>query len=185
MKNSKLYALSSWFGFLLLLLWMTSCGTRKVQTSNTKKVDELEQKATDKKDLSVQDTSNVKVTKQVASTDETLTEKKIFIPIDPTKPSTFIDDKGNKRELNNTSYTEEKTSSKTNKKGAIYTETSGSTKIIDNGIKSNTTKVKAQVESKNKDSVRTSLGWIWLLLLLPIILIVYLFWKFKDKIWWV
>jgi ATP-dependent Zn protease len=185
MKNSKLYALSSWFGFLLLLLWMTSCGTRKVQTSNTKKVDELEQKSIDKKDLTVQDTSNVKVTNKVESTDETTTEKKIYTPIDPTKPSTFIDDKGNKKELNNTSYTEEKTSSKSNKKAKTNTETSSNTKIIDKGIKSSISKIKVKVESKNKESERTSLRWIWLLWLIPIILIIYLFWKYKDKIWWV
>ena len=30
MKKAKIYALSSWFGFLLLLLWMTSCNSKKV-----------------------------------------------------------------------------------------------------------------------------------------------------------
>ncbi len=184
MKNTKLYSLISWFGFILLLLWMTSCGTRKVQTNHTEEKTDLEQKTIEKKDVTLQNNSNVKVTNEITSSDEITTEKKIYTPIDNSKPSTFIDDKGFKKELNNTSYIELKTTSKTHKKGAKKFEAIKELKVSDKSVKEIDSKIKGEKQTKNKNIERTSLKWWWLLwLLIP--LAIYIYWRNKDKIWFV
>ena len=184
MKNSKAYAILSWFGFLLIILWMTSCSTRKVASSTVKKENDIENLETEKKDLEVKDNSNVKVTNDVTQTQETTTEKKTYSPVDPTKPSSFTDDKGNKKELNNTFYTEEKTTSKNNKKGTTKTELSKAKATKDKGVKSNSTRTKTKEAIKGKNTSRTSFSWWWLLLLL-IPIGIYVFRRWRDKIWWV
>ncbi|SNA83407.1 hypothetical protein DK150_550078 [Flavobacterium psychrophilum] len=183
MKNTKLYSLFSWFGFLIILLWMTSCGTRKVITNTTKKENTVENVSTEKKDLEVKENSNVKVTNEVVETDETTTEKTTYTPVDASKPSSFTDGNGNKKELNNTSYTHEKTKSKTNKKGTSKKELTNVKTTKSNVAKSNSNKVKNNEVSKHKDIARTSFNWWWLLLLI-LLIIVYLFYRYKDKIWW-
>ncbi|EKT3957696.1 hypothetical protein NTJ28_001683 [Flavobacterium psychrophilum] len=183
MKNLKTYCLMNWFGFLLILLWMTSCGTRKVTTNTTKKENTVENVLTEKKDLEVNENSNVKVTNEVIETDDTTVEKTIYAPVDASKPSSFTDENGNKKELNNTSYTHEKTKSKTNKKGTSKKELANVKTTKLNVAKSNSNKVKNNEVSKHKDIARTSFNWWWLLLFI-LLIIVYLFYRYKDKIWW-
>lgn len=38
MRNSKIYALGSWFAFLAVLLWMTSCGSKKITSTSSEKI---------------------------------------------------------------------------------------------------------------------------------------------------
>lgn len=178
MKKALIY----WFSFLLILLLMTSCGTRKTQTSHIDKKVELEQADIDKKDLTVQDNSNVKVANEVTSTNETTTSKKIITPVDPTKPSTFTDENGNKKELNNASYTEEKTTAKELKEVKTNIEASKDKKLVNKGIKSSTTVAKATESQKGKTTEKT-ITYYWLLWFIPIGGLAYLIWKYKDCIW--
>ncbi|WP_396177439.1 hypothetical protein [Flavobacterium sp.] len=193
MKNANAYALFSWFtssvrlrscGFLLIILWMTSCSTRKVESSTVKKENEAERLEVERKDLEVKENSNVKVTKDVTETEDTTTEKKTYSPVDPTKPSSFTDDNGSKKELNNASYTEEKTTSKKNKKGTTKADLSQSKTTKDKGLKSNGTRAKSKEAVKGKNASRTYFSWWWLLLLL-IPIGIYVFRRWRDKIWWV
>lgn len=179
MKKTLFY----WFSLLLTLLWMTSCGTRKTQTSHSDKKVELEQTDIDKKDLTVQDNTNVKVTNEVASTDETTKTKTTYTPVDPTKPSSYTDENGSKKELNNASRTEEKTSSKSNKKETLQSEASTAKKVVDNGTKSSTTVAKAAASQKGKETDKT-VTYYWFLWFIPIGGLAYLIWKYKDCIWW-
>lgn len=180
MKKALFYSLS----FSLSLLFMTSCVTRKSQTTHTEKKVELEQTDIDKKDLTVQDNTNVKVTNEVASTDETTTIKTTYAPVDPTKPSSYIDENGTKKELNNASRTEEKTSSKSNKKAKVQSEVSTAKKIVDKGTKSSTTVAKAEESKKGKATDKT-ITYYWLLWFIPVGGLAYLIWKYKNCIWWV
>lgn len=178
MKKTLFY----WFSILLILLWMTSCVTRKTQTSHIDKKVELEQTDNEKKDLTVQDSTGVKVSSEVVSTDETTTTKTTYTPVDPTKPSSYTDENGTKKELNNTSRTEEKTSSKSNKKAKVQSEVSTAKKIVDNGTKSSTTVAKAAASQKGKALDKT-ITYYWLLWFIPIGGAIYLIWKYKDCIW--
>lgn len=184
MKKIKTYALLSGLGLLLMSLMVTSCSTRKVVTSITKRENDIENLETEKKDLEVKENSNVKVTNDVTQTKETTQEKKTYSPIDPTKPSSFTDDKGNKKELNNTCYTEEKTTSKNYEKRHNKTESLKAKTTKDKGAKSNSTRAKGKEALKGKNISRTSFSWWWLLLLL-IPIGIYVFRRWRDKIWWV
>lgn len=177
-------ALFYWFSFLLILLFMTSCGTRKTQTSHIDKKAELEQTATEKKDLTAQDSTVVKVSSEVVSTDETTTIKTTYTPVDPTKPSSYTDENGTKKELNNASRTEEKTSSKSNKKETLQSEASTAKKVVDKGTKSNTTVAKVAESKKGKATDKT-ITYYWLLWFIPVGGLVYLIWRYKNCIWWV
>lgn len=177
-------ALFYWFSFLLILLFMTSCVTRKTQTSHIDKKVDLEQTDTEKKDLTVQDSTGVKVSSEVVSTDETTTIKTTYTPVDPTKPSSYTDENGTKKELNNASRTEEKTSSKSNKKETLQSEASTAKKIVDKGTKSGTVVAKLRESQKGKETDKT-VTYYWLLWFIPIGGLAYLIWKYKDCIWWV
>lgn len=179
MKNAKTYTILSWFTFLLTLLLMTGCSTRKVATTKVIKENSIEKLETEKKDLEVKENSNVKVTIDIAQTEETTTEKKTYSPIDPTKPGVFTDDKGNKKELNNTSYTEEKTISKTNKKGITKADLLTAKTTNDKTVKSNKTKVKSKEATKVKHTTRSSFIWPCALL---IAIALYLLWKYRKSI---
>jgi len=178
MKNVKTYSLLSWFTFLLLLLLMTGCATRKVANTKIKKENSIDKLETEKKDLDVKENANVNVTIDVAQTEETTTEKKTYSPIDLTKPGLFTDDKGNKKELNNTSYTEEKTTSKTNKKELTKAGLSTAKTTSDKTVKSNDTKVKNKEAIKVKETSRSSFIWPWALF---IAIAIYLLWKYKRS----
>ncbi len=177
-------ALFYWFSFLLILLFMTSCGTRKTQTSHIDKKVELEQTATEKKDLTTQDSTGVKVSSEVVSTDETTTIKTTYTPVDPTKPSSYTDENGTKKELNNASRTEEKTSSKSNKKETLQSEASTAKKVVDKGTKSSATVAKVAESKKGKATDKT-ITYYWLLWFIPVGGLVYLIWRYKNCIWWV
>lgn len=180
MKKALIY----WFSFLFILLWMTSCASRKVAKSTVEKENNIESSTTEKKDLEVKDNLNVKVINEVTKTDDSTTEKKIYTPIDPTKPSSYTDEKGNKKELNNTSYTEEKTTAKANKKEATKTNLSQVKTTKDKGVIKHGTRAKNKEVTQVKNTSRTSsFSWWWILLLL-IALLVYLFRRYRDKIWW-
>lgn len=180
MKKTLIY----WLSLLLILVMVNGCSTRKVVSKAVKKESYVENLEIEKKDLKVKDNSNVIITNEVIRTDETTTEKKTYAPVDPTKSSSFTDDKGNRKELNNTLYTEEKTSSETNKKGTTKTEYQTAKTTIDKGVKSNSTNTKTKEATKGKNTSRFSFSWWWLILLL-IPIGFYLFKRFKDKIWWI
>ena len=175
-------ALIFWFSFLFILLWMTSCSVRKVDKNTVKKESEVNASISEKRDLIVKDTSNLKVKAQTIYSDETIVEKRTFTPIDPTKPSSFIDDHGQKQDLKNTSMTEESTRSKTNKTSQINSNASNGKTLEDKGKKNIVIDAKAKADNLSKNTQRTSFNWFWLLLLL-IPVGVYVLWKNKDKIW--
>lgn len=184
MKKSKIYAISSWFCFLFVLLWMTSCSTRKIATTINKKEDITENLESEKKDSELSESTNVKVTTDLTQTEVSTTETKTYSPVDPTKPSLFIDGSGNKKELTNTSYKEEKTTSHIDKKGTTKTNLSNEKVEKTSTQKSKSTRTETTQIIKDKTTNRTSFNWWWLLFLfIPIG--IYLFKKYRNNIWWV
>lgn len=184
MKKSKFYAISSWFCFLFLLLWMTSCSSRKVATTTNKKEVLTENLENEKKESELLENTNVKVITDLIQTEVSTTETKTYSPIDPTKNSFFIDESGNKKELSNTSYKEEKTTSHIDKKGTTKTNLSNEKVEKKSTQKSKSTRTKTTQIIKDKTTNQTSFNWWWLLFLfIPIG--IYLFKKYRNNIWWV
>ena len=158
---------------------MTSCVTRKTQTNHIDNKVALEQTDIDKKDLTVQDSANVKTSNEVMSTDETTTIRTTYTPIDPKRLSTYTDEKGTKKELNNTSLTEEKTFSKSNKKAETLSEVSTAKKIVDKGTTTGTTVGKSE-ESKKSKATEKRVKYYWLLWLIPIVGSLYYLKRLKN-----
>lgn len=180
MKKALLY----WFSFLLLLLLFTSCGTRKVQNTKSETQSENEIKKTDKTVVANQDTTRAQETKTVVQSDEMTIEKITYSPVDPTKPSSFVNEKGEKNQLNNATYTREKATAKSNKKYNSNLGFSTGKKQISQGNSTIVSKEKNKESTAVKKSERTSPSW-WNLLWLLIPIGLYVFWKNKDKLWWI
>lgn len=172
MKNTKLLPLGYWFSFLFILLWMTSCGTRKTQKTETDILIELDETNDTEGVLVIKDTSNVKTETVVTMDEETTTKRKTYIPIDPSKPSSYTDEKGNKKSLDNASYTEEETTSKNKGSTKSNTEASSGKKIDANVKSKGAKKAKVKVKSKGKETTKTYSWWnlLWLFwLVIPIL----------------
>ena len=169
--------------YFLTLLLFASCSVRKVETAIVEKevLTTLEQ--TEKKNVVLNETTNVKEEKETTETEEFVLEKKTYSPIDASKPSTFTDGTGEKKELNNTRYTEEKATVKKQKKQQSQSEQSKGKSITDKGIKQKNETTKKKEKSKVKKTKRTSFNFWWLLLvLIPFVLFYYR--RNKEKFWW-
>jgi len=142
-------ALILWYSFLLLLLLLTSCGTRKTQTEKVKEVQKIEtsEKTTDKSIIE----TNVKVI------DCTDTSEQIIEPIDNTK-EIVIDGKAYK----NVRF---KTLKKKNNISTTKKEN-----IQNNVVKNANTKVETKIDKKIKQTERKNSYWwlLWFLLIIPI-----------------
>jgi len=142
-------ALILWYSFLLLLLLLTSCGTRKTQTEKVKEEVKIEtsETTTDKSIIE----SNVKVI------DCTDTQEQIIEPIDNNK-EIVIDGKIYK----NIRF---KTIKKKNNISTTQKEV-----IQNNLVKKANTKAETKIDKKVKETERKSSYWwlLWFLLIIPI-----------------
>jgi hypothetical protein len=175
MKKVVIY----WFGFLFILLWMTSCATRKVQKSTEQKASAIETNSTQKKDLKIEGSKNVKVETEVIANGETTIEKTTYTPVNPNLPSTFLDDKGQKKELNNTSYSNEKITSKNTKNHVTKSTDATNATVVDNSSFADKAKFKTKDKTQYKQTNRTSFSW-WFLLLLIVPVAFYAYWNIKN-----
>jgi len=152
-------ALILWYSFLLLILLLTSCGTRKTSTDKVKEFQKIETSeiTTDKSTTE----TNVKVI------DCTDTSEQIIEPIDNTK-EIVIDGKVYK----NVRF---KTLKKKNNISTTQKEV-----IQNNVVKKANTKAETKIDKKVKETERKSSYW-WLLWFLLIIPIYYLYRKYFGK----
>lgn len=179
MKKALIY----WFTFLFILLWMTSCSVRKVETAIVKKEVVTSLNQLEKNNAELKETNNTKVEEETTETEELISERKTYRPIDASMPSTFIDGKGEKKELNNVSYVEEKTTVKKQKQQQNQSEQSKEKSITDKGITQKKETTKTEDKSKAKNTKRNSFNfWFLLLVLVPFVLFYYR--RNKEKIWW-
>jgi len=148
-----------WYGFLLLLLILTSCGSRKTNTEKVKEVQKIETSETTT-DKSIIET-NVKVI------DCTDTSEQIIEPIDNTKEIVI-----NGKTYKNVRFKTLK------KKNNIVVEQKEV--IANNVVKKANTKAETKIDKKVKQTERKSSYW-WLLWFLLIIPIYYLYRKYFGR----
>ncbi len=175
------------FAYLsLIALGLMSCSVRKTQTKISKeesKVSIIDNSTIDKKSE-----SNVKETKVVTVDDknETVTEETTYEPEDPLKESFLIEKDGTKTVFNNLKKTFKKTTQKNNTKS----ESNAKSEITQKEAVKEVKKIKldSDTEKYNKSKLtdKKAYSWYnWLWLLIPIGVIIWLFRKYKDKIWWI
>lgn len=136
--------------YLIILLLLVGCGTRKVNKSNTE--------TTTKKEVSVSDTT--KIVTNTAYNIEKVVNDFCIEPIDSTKALVIIDNEGKKTSYLNAKirHRRENSVNKTLK-----------SEIVQSSHKENiktTTQAKTNVKEIQKEiSIVTQLWWLWLILL--------------------
>lgn len=203
MKNQDRNHILLWLFAIAVALALNSCGTFKKDKTQTEEVTKTEiedQSKNDKSEIAeTQGETNIKKSQELTVDDQNQTEsvKEVIEPLDPTKPASYVDEKGKKQELNNAKKTTETKKEKNNKKTESATKTDTSQKLAtkatkkesaDNDIKAKTATKKA-AEEIHMDRESWSL-WNLLWLLIPVG--IYWTWKNKVKIigwvnglWWV
>lgn len=175
---------------LFFSLLLIGCGARKVQKSETEQQTKTEISETVNNDVKAE--SNVKKETKITVDDSTkeVIEEIIISPIDNNKEATYTDEAGKQTKLSNTSVTKRKT----NRNKAVSQQTqekaNESLKSSDKTVKNTNAKseTKEVSEIKNVDKKQfniigqiLSYWWLWLL----IIIVIYLFKKYREKIWFV
>ena len=177
--------------FILFLMFttimsLTSCGARKVDKQVLN--EETETKIVDNSVSEKESESNVKTTilTKVDDKNETVTEETIYQPEDPTKEAIITDENGKKTILNNSKKTIKKITQKNN----IKSESKSDSQIIEKEAIKDEKDIKASshtdtVKKSSKTDRDADSMWNWLWLLIPVGIIIWLFRKYRDKIWWV
>ncbi len=140
--------------YLLILLLLVSCGTRKVNKSNT----EIKEKS----EITIVDS----LKKEIKTDSSTQIETNEFEiePIDSIKPIIIIDSQGKKTSYINAKlkYKHETKRNKTLKNELVQS-------IRKTNIKAEKQTKQATKQIERKESIITSLWWLWLLIILIII----------------
>ena len=170
--------LNNYIKIILLVVVISSCGSRKVirieskeaakaEFSDQSKSEQTEQSQT-KGEINVKKSEEVTVDNQ----NQTLTKKETIEPVDPTKPASYTDKDGKKQELNNSKKTIETRTQMNNTKteSKVKTETSGKKesktnkkKYENKNIKAKTTNEKLAQENHVDREAWSVFNFLWLL----------------------
>ena len=139
--------------YLFILLLLVGCGSRKVNKTNTE--------TTTKNEISVVD--SVKIVTNTKSDTDIFVDNLEIIPIDSLKPIVIVDSQGKK-----TSYLNVRISKRheTSRNKTLKNEIVQSSHKINIKAEKQTKQAEKQVE--RKESIITSLWWLWLLIILVV-----------------
>jgi hypothetical protein len=139
--------------YLFILLLLVGCGSRKVNKTNTE--------TTTKNEISVVD--SVKIVTNTDSNTEIIADEFEIIPVDSLKPIVIVDSQGKK-----TSYLNARISKRheTSRNKTLKNEIAQSSRKINIKAEKQTKQAEKQVE--RKESIITSLWWLWLLIILVV-----------------
>lgn len=168
------------------LLSLTSCGARKSSVEIAKEENKsiiIDNSVLEKKsDTNVKQTSIVKVDDK----NQTIVEETTYQAEDATKEAIIVDQDGKKIVLNNSKKTIKKTIQNNN----TQTDSKVDSEIKQNKASNEQKDIEGTSESKTykkqKDTDKKAIPWYyWVFGLGIIIFIIWLFKKYKEKIWWV
>ncbi|MCG9792467.1 hypothetical protein [Flavobacterium algicola] len=171
----------------LVFILVLSCGARKADKSKTSEVVKSEIIDKSKSDKSENVESNVKTTEAttINNQDQTTTVKKTVEPVDPTKPASYIDEKGVKKELHNSKEVTETTTRNNNTQTQVKSQIENSVKTDKKEALQNNKKEVSDVKKENKESSTERQAWnpyhlIWIFIIIAAI--VWLIWRYKTNI---
>lgn len=189
MKRINLKDIGIVFLFLLYIsliaLGMVSCGARKTDKQITKEKTEIN--VVDNSVTEKESESNVKenVIIKIDDKNKTVTEETTYSPEDPTKEAYIIEKDGTKVVLNNSKKTYKKTTQDNNTQSELKADSEIKEKEAVKDKKDIEATTNTNVVKKASKTERDAVSmWNWLWLLIPAAFIIWLFRKYKDKIWW-
>jgi len=170
---------------IVSIFFFLSCGSRKAVKSRFKESVKTEVNTKDQTKEKTAQTAKKEIVKSTDNRDETLTETVTYTPIDPTKPATATDEKGQTHLLQNTMYVIKRTYTKNNTtvKEAAAEEMTQKAEILKDVKLARVIENQINAETSNVD--RKSWSWWNLLWLLVPAALIALFYKYSGKIWWV
>lgn len=198
MKNDKIKRLLFWLLVISIAFLLNSCGARKSEVlkkqedSKTERT-ELVEKNTN---TSISSTDTKTETKQentkVISENETVIEETTDTPIDGATVSEIIHPDGTKTIFKNVIRTKKKTRSKNNQNAV-----SSFNQISNTASESKSNQIQQEKKQSNllekkstsqKEKLVQKESWnvlnlLWLII--PVLLLYYLFKKYQSKIWWI
>jgi hypothetical protein len=170
--------------FILALLICSCSASRKTEKSSSKKevkTEIAETKKTEVIDKSEENVIKTETTKVDQETN-TITKKTVLKPINPNNPASYIDEKGNKQELNNTEKTTIETTAKEKTKSETSKDSISQFKkdIVDKSEEDFNLKFdERQIENDKK--TQSNNIWIWLIIAGIIIIVILIYIRNNKK----
>ncbi|MBC5840745.1 hypothetical protein H8R23_04950 [Flavobacterium sp. F-380] len=186
MKNQKINHVLFWIIVFTLTFVLNSCGARKAE--KTRSTEETKNETTTAAILEKKEESAVKVEEKttVIEKDNSKVVETSYRPIDPTKEATITTPEGKKHTLHNAEVVIKETTQDKERKTdtSIDSETTNKSELKEESESNN----KAAAKKASEVIVIDKKAWspvhlLWLLI--PVLIVVFLFNKYKSKIWWV
>lgn len=170
---------------IIISLFLFSCGARKVDRRKIQEEIKTEQKEVVKNDVVIDSNTKIETKTYTDETNKEEIEETVVTPIDGNKPAIY-----GKDTLNNASLTKRKIKRNKDVKEINNTILSNDTKTADKTTKKSekAQQAKNSEQTKNIDKKQfdiigmiLSYWWLWILIAIAI----YLFKKYRKKIWFV
>ncbi len=186
MKNENLKAILFLIFVITISILMNSCSARKAE--KTRSTEETKTEAATESDIAKKEESSLNVEQKttVVEKEKVREVETTYKPIDPTKEATVTTPEGKKHILNNAKVVIKETTQDKETK----TDTSINSEIT------NKSELKEESESNNKAAAKKAseaividkkewspVNLLWLFI--PVLIVVFLYNKYKSKIWWV
>ena len=186
MKNENLKAILFWVFVITIFILMNSCGSRKAE--KTRSTEETKTEAATQSDIAKKEESSLNVNQKttVVEKEKVREVETTYKPIDPNKEATVTTPEGKKHILNNAKVVIKETTQdkETKTDTSINSEITNKSELTDKSKTDNKADVKKSSEAILIDRKEWSpVNLLWLFI--PVLIVVFLYNKYKSKIWWV
>ena len=186
MKNENLKAILFWVFVITISILMNSCGSRKAEKNRIN--EESKTEATTESDIAKKEESSLNVDQKttVVEKEKVREVETTYKPIDATKEATVTTPEGKKHILNNAKVVIKETTQdkETKTDTSINSEITNKSELTDKSKTDNKADVKKSSEAILIDRKEWSpVNLLWLFI--PVLIVVFLYNKYKSKIWWV
>ena len=186
MKNENLKAILFWIFVITISILMNSCSARKAEKNRSN--EESKTEATTESDIAKKEESSSNVDQQttVVEKEKVREVETTYKPIDATKEATVTTPEGKKHTLNNAEVVIKETDKdkETKTDTSINSETTNKSELKEESESNNKAAAKKASEAIVIDKKEWSpVNLLWLFI--PVLIVVFLYNKYKSKIWWV
>ena len=186
MKNENLKAILFWIFVITIFILMNSCSARKAEKNRS--TEETKTETATKTDIAKKEESSLNVDQKttVVEKEKAREVETTYKPIDATKEATVTTPEGKKHILNNAKVVIKETTQdkETKTDTSINSETTNKSELKEESESNNKAAAKKASEAIVIDKKEWSpVNLLWLFI--PVLIVVFLYNKYKSKIWWV